>query len=50
MEVRAAKRNQELGTEEGASQTPSFWDTVGNSFGGAAGKTSRGRQIIHERQ
>ncbi len=37
-----SQANQELGTEEGASQTPSFWDTVGNNFGGAAGKTLGG--------
>jgi hypothetical protein len=30
--------NQELGTEEGAAQTPSFWDTLGSSFAGGLGK------------
>lgn len=30
--------NQELGTEEGAAQTPSFWDQVGSSIAGGLGK------------
>ena len=29
--------NQELGTEEGAAQTPSFWDTLGGTFAGGLG-------------
>ena len=37
-----SQANQELVAEEGASQTPSFWDTVGNNFGGSAGKTFGG--------
>ncbi|HEV2274433.1 MAG TPA: hypothetical protein VGR96_09720 [Acidobacteriaceae bacterium] len=34
--------NQELNTAAGAAQTPSFWDTLGSSFGGSAGKTFGG--------
>jgi hypothetical protein len=35
--------NQELGTEEGAAQTPSFWDTLGGSFAsGFGGGLGRG--------
>jgi hypothetical protein len=36
--------NQELGTEEGAAQTPSFWDTLGGTFAGGLG-SGLGRNI-----
>lgn len=34
--------NQELGTEEGAAQTPSFWDQLGSSFAGGLGRALGG--------
>jgi hypothetical protein len=34
--------NQELGTQAGTAQTPSFWDQLGGSLAGSLGKTVGG--------
>jgi hypothetical protein len=37
-----SQANQELGTEEGASQTPSFWDELGSNFAKGLGGAVQG--------